>query len=398
MSAGRQESERDRGKGSVYRIGLKSNKMKKLNIRHFIILTFLMAILFQGYSQITVTKVENKNINSSQEGFIYSLPQTVFRIDIVYETVQNLKGPLSEYTDEYLGATDYISSNKTKYNLVDVSVSTFQEADPGQLYHVHYPSERAKDEEATSFSLSDIGSLLAYNTDAFNKTHTNEVINDQTIIFNEGDDAFPYMSQYNKQKKTDTIVRKINIDTITINRFLFKSSWIDKSMSEKAREAALQIEKIRESRYQLISGYQEVNYGSSIVYMDKQLHELEKQYLELFLGRELKSIETQSFYYLPNKNKKVDELMRFEDGNSVVIKLALNKNSENLPDNTTSKINSVYYRIPVSADVSISSENKDFFIGRYIINQLGVVSSVPLGGTKLQFDAQTGNLVTIIRE
>lgn len=372
--------------------------MKKLNIRLFILLSFLTAILSQGYGQITVTKIESKNINTSQEGFIYSLPQTVFKIDIVYEKVQSIKGPLSEYTDEYLGATDYISSAKTNYNLVDILVSTFHEADPGQLYYVQYPAERAKDAKLTSFTISDIGGLLAYNTDALRISQTTEVINDQIFIFKEGNDVFPYMSQYNKQKKTDTIVRTINIDTITINRFLYKSSWIDKSISEKAREAALQIEKIRESRYHLISGYQEVNYGSSIIYMDKQMQQLEKQYLELFLGKELKTIETQSFYYLPNKNKKVDELMRFDDGKSVVIKVTPNNISDNLPEINTSKLNSIYYRIPASADVTISSGNKDFFSGRFLINQLGVVSSVPLVGTKLQFDANTGNLISIIRE
>ncbi len=372
--------------------------MKKLISQLFSFLTFLMAMSFNSYCQITVTKIENKNINTSQEGFIYSLPQTVFEIDVIYEKVQQLKGPLSEYANEYLGITNYISSDKIEYNLIEVIVSMYEEADPDQLYYVQYPTERAKDEKMTSFRLSDIGGLSAYNTDAANTNQTIEVVNDQTFIYNKGDDTFPYMSQYNKQKKTDTIVRTINIDTITINRFLFKTSWIDKSISEKAKEAALQVEKIRESRYHLISGYQEVNYGSSIVYMDKQLQELENQYLELFLGKEIKTIEKQTVYYLPNKNKKIDELMKFSDGKTVNIALTYNSISNNLPETSTSITNKVYYRIPASANITISSESKDFFSDRYTINQLGVVSAVPLGDTKLQFDEQTGNLVSIIRE
>ena len=372
--------------------------MKKLVNQLTILLTFLTAISFNGYSQITVTKIENKNINTSQEGFIYSLPQTVFKIDIIYEKVQRLQGPLSEYANEYLGITNYITSNEIEFNLVDIVVSKDEEADPGQLYYVQYPEVRAKDEKMTSFSLSDIGGLLAYNIDASNTNQTTEVVNDQTFIFNKDDDAFPYMSQYNKQKKTDTIIRTINIDTVTINRFLFKTSWIDKSINEKAKEAALQVEKIRESRYHLISGYQEINYGSSIIYMDKQLQELENQHLELFLGKEMKTIEKQTVYYVPNKNKKIDELLRFGDGKTVVISVTHNNISDNLPETSSSITNKLYYRIPTSASIKISSGNKDFFSGRYTINQLGVVSSVPLGGTQLQFDEQTGNLVNIIRE
>ena len=206
------------------------------------------------------------------------------------------------------------------------------------------------------------------------------------------------MSQYNKQKKTDTIIRTINIDTITINRFLFKSSWVDKSIDDKAREAALQIEHIRESRYNLISGYQEVNYGSSIIYMDRQLQELENQYLELFLGRELRSIERQTFYFVPGKNKKGGELIRFEDGKSVVIRFIPNNTSDELTDTLAAKPNSIFYRIPATADVTISSDNKDFFVGRFLVNQFGTVSFVPLGNTKLQFDAETGNLISVVRE
>ena len=251
--------------------------MKKSKIRIFVVSVLLTTFLFQSYSQITVTKIEQRNVTSSNEGFIYTLPQTVFKIDVVYEKIQELKGPLMQYTKEYLGATDYISSDNTEYKFVDINVSVFQESDPGQLYFVQYPIERAKDEKKTSFILSKIGGILAYNAQPPISSTTPDIITDQTFIFEEGDEKFPYMSQYNKQKKTDTIIRVINIDTVTINRFLFKSSWIDKSNKDKAADAAMQIEKIRESRYNLISGYQEVNYGTSMVYMDKQMQKMEDQ-------------------------------------------------------------------------------------------------------------------------
>ncbi|MBC8320231.1 MAG: DUF4831 family protein [Bacteroidetes bacterium] len=372
--------------------------MKNLNIRLIAIIVLLTTITCQSYSQITITKINDKNINSSLEGFVYSLPQTVLKIDVVYENIQKLKGPLSQYADDYLGVTDYISADKTEYNLVDVNISSFQESDPGQLYFVQYPAERAKDEKKTWFSLSNIGGLLAYNTELPIATQTSDITTDQVLIFPKGEKGFPYMSQYNKQKKIDTIIRTINIDTLTINRFLFSTSWVDKNMDDKARDAALQIEKIRESRYHLLSGYQEVNYGSSIIYMDNRLKKLEEQYLELFLGRELKTIEKQTFYFVPEKNKKGGELLKFNDGKLVVIRIMPDKTADMLPDVPTSKQNSIYYRIPASADVSISSDNKDFYTGRFVINQLGTVSSVPLSNAKLQFDENTGNLITIIRE
>ncbi len=372
--------------------------MKKLNIRPIILFVLLTVFLSQGYGQITVNKIEGGSVNTSVDGFIYGLPQTVFKIDLVYEKVQKLTGPLAEYSNEYLGADDYISSDKTEYNLVNVNVSALQESDPEQIYYVQYPTERSKDEKETSFSLSDIGGLLAFNTGIQSNVQNTEIITDQTFIFEEGDISFPYMSQYNKQKKIDTIVRTINIDTVTINRFLFKSSWVDKSIDDKAKEAALQIEKIRESRYNLISGYQEVNYGSSIVYMDRQMQKLENQYLQLFVGKELRTIERQTIYFVPNKDKTGGDLIRFDDGKTVAIKIITNNSSDILPDVSGSSTNRIFYRIPASAKLTISSNNKNFFVGRFLVNQLGSVSSVPLGNTKLQFDAETGNLISIIRE
>ena len=61
--------------------------MKKLNIRPIVLFVLLTAILFQGYSQISVTKIDENSVTTSSDGFIYSLPQTVFKIDIVYEKV-----------------------------------------------------------------------------------------------------------------------------------------------------------------------------------------------------------------------------------------------------------------------------------------------------------------------
>ena len=372
--------------------------MRKLYIHSTFLLVFFTSVVLQSFGQITVTKVENKNINPSSIGFYYSLPQTVLKIDIVYEKIQQLKGPLSSYTNEYLGVADFINSDKIEYNPIDVDVSTYQESDANQLYFVQFPTEKLKDAKESSFLLSNIGGLLAYNTELAKVSQVDIISSDQTFIFREGDNTFPYMSQYNKRKKVDTIIRTINIDTVVINRFLFNTSWIDKSASDKAKDAAMQIERIRESRYNLISGYQEINYGSSIVYMDQQLKKMETQYLELFLGRNLKTIEKRTIYFVPGNNNKNAELINFTDGRSVVIRITPEDISGNISESSGSKINNIFYRIPASADITISSGNINFFTGRFVVNQYGAVSSVPLANTKLQFDGQTGNLINMVKE
>ena len=370
--------------------------MKKLAIRSSIFFVFFTSIILTTYGQVSVKKVESINDVNSSTGFFYSLPQTVFKVVIVFEKVQSLKGPLASFSSEYIGVTDYISNNNIEYNLVDVQIEMQSEPDPNQLYFVQLPAERVKDATTNTFTLSEIGSLTAYNAVPTSQAVSEEVINENTIIFTEGDMDFPYMSQYNKRKKTDTIVRSINIDTLVINRFLFKSSWIDKSANDKAKDAAIQIENIRESRYNLISGYQEVNYGSSIVYMDHQLQKMEDQYMELFLGKTIKTLETKTVYFIPNKNNSSIEIMKFSDGKSVIARTDSEVNSD-IGEAPKSTVNNIYYRIPASAEVSITSGNINFFSHRYIINQLGSVVIAPLDNSNMVFDANTGNITKIIR-
>jgi len=370
--------------------------MKKVVFRSSVFIVLFAMMTMSLTSQISVKKAESNSISSSAIGFYYSLPQTVLKVDIVYEKVQSLEGPLSSFADEYLGVKDYISSDRTEYNLLNADVSSFIESDNDQIYFVQFPAERTKDAAINSFQLSDIGGLLAYNTDVTEITKSAETTNENVFIFNEGDADFPLVAQYNKRKKTDTVLRTINIDTVVINRFLFKTSWVDKNDSDKAKEAALQIEKLRESRYNLISGYQEVNYGSSIIYMDAKLKELEKQYLELFTGKTIKTVHSKTVYIVPDANNSSKEIMSFNDGKSVVFRITEKETTE-LQEAPKSTVNNIYYRIPASASFEISMNNVNYFSGRLTINQLGNVATVPLADSKLIFDPETGNLVKLIK-
>lgn len=367
--------------------------MKKLAFRLSVIIVLFISLIMTSYGQVSVKKVDGNNINSSTPGFYYSLPQTVLKVDIVYEKIQSLKGPLSSYATEYLGINDYISTDEFKYNLINVDLTSFSESDPNQLYFVQFPTEKAKDAKLNSFTFSDLGGLVAYNAEAVKPPVSENVITENTFIYSEGEDGFPYMSQYNKRKKTDTVVRTINIDTVVINRFMFKSSWVDKSDADKAKDAALQIEKLRESRYNLVSGYHEVNFGSSIIYMDHQLQKMEDQYLELFIGKTIKTIHNRTVYFVPDEKNNSHELLSFSDGKSVIIRIATE--NDVTPEGTTSTINNIFYRIPAPAGIDISSGNINYYTGRTTINQLGSIATVPLGNSSLLFNAESGNLVKI---
>jgi len=350
-----------------------------------------------SFGQFTITKVTTQPVNTSLEGFYYSLPQTVLRIDLVIEKLQQIPGPLSEYTENYLGTSDYIKSNSTTYRLVNANVKPTFEPDPDQLYYVQFPTEKSKDEKGTTFNLSSFGSLLSYNDDKSDESAKPESI-DQTLIFVAGENDFQYQADYHRKKKIDTITRKITIDTVSIERFIYRTSWVDKNNEDKANEAALQITNIREARFNLLTGYQEVNYGESMKYMDQQLLKLERQYLELFLGKESKTYVNQTVYYTPKKDAASGMLIDFNGNDKVEIQIKLGGTVGLLPENPATKPDHIYYRIPDFATIEIVQNGEVIYREKMAVNQLGVTAAAPLDKVKSQFDPKTGTLTKIVRE
>jgi hypothetical protein len=370
-------------------------KLSRIPLLLLIIMMFGNSVTFGQY---IVKKVSGNTTNTSLDGFYYALPQTVLKVDLVIEKIKKIPGPLAAYAEDYLGVTDYITTNSQIAKLINASVTPLFTPDPEQYYYVQFPTDRSKDEKAHSFQLSDKGTLLGFGMDGTIKESALSPEIDQTFIMLEGNEDFSYYADYNRKKKIDTVIRKISIDTVTINRFLFKTSWVDKSDKEKANEAAQQILEIREARFHLISGYQEVNYGESIKYMDKKLKELENNYLELFIGKEVKTTDIQTVYYIPKRDKTRDIVYNSPDGNHMEIQLEMNNTNPQLPEKPLEKIDNIYYRIPQSTNIKISQNNNIFFNSLLPIGQFGVIATAPLNRTKLLFDEQTGSLKNIVRE
>ncbi len=373
--------------------------MMSLLKRSIALVAFIICFAGQNtYGQFVVTKVKDRNVNTAGNGFFYALPQTVFRVDIVYEEIQKIKGPFADYAKEYLGASDYISTTANQYNILNVNVFHEVEADPGQFYYISYTTEKAKDEKpAPAFHFTPFGTLLA--VDDMEGSPQPESVNvDQTFIIGEEEQGFRYEADYHRKKKIDTVIRRITIDTVNIEQFLFKTSWVDKTPEDRADEAAKQITAIREARFNLLSGYQEVNYGTSMSYMDSRLKELENSYLELFLGKKKKTVFSKTVYYTPSKGKVSTTLMEMPDGSTINIRVIPHEVTGKLPPEPLEKPGSIYYRIPDESTVEIEYEDKILFRKPFLVNQLGVVTTVPASQTRLRFDPLTGGLVKFVRE
>ncbi|MBN2638634.1 MAG: DUF4831 family protein [Bacteroidales bacterium] len=370
-----------------------------------LILAFLFTSL-NAQDQYQVSKMTGKNPTMGKTGVYYSLPKTVFKVKLVLEEITRTPGPFADYTQKYLGTDNYIHSKQSYYRLLAVKVTPVAMADPSEVYFVSFPVERSsKNARPIDFQLDKYSGLVSFGTQNVVKTKEKD-INAPSQLFvysNTGNEEnFKMAASYSRAQKIDTLVRKITIDTVTVHRFLFRTSWVNLSTDDQANDAAQEIEKIRKSRYNLLTGYQEVNYGSGIQYMDKELQELEHQYLVLFLGRETKQVIIRSFDFDPEKNHLSDNLMQFtnKEGNketvSVDVEVANRMNDVAAP--ALSVINSLFYRIPAKAFVRVKTGGNVFYSDIFDVPQMGVISTVTMDNSSLQFDLATGTLVKIRKE
>jgi hypothetical protein len=341
-------------------------------------------------------------------GIYYALPKTIFKVRVVLEQVNEIPGPFAAYATQYLGTTDYIKTSKVYYRLLSVKVTPVTVADPNQVYYVRFPQNRSSKElRFFGLQLNKQGLLTGFGLpscsekkNASSPSPSVTTATSQEYLFSDYRKGFDMQAGYSRAQKVDTIVRKITIDTVTIKRFLFKTGWVHLTEEDRANDAARMIKSIRDSRFNLLTGYQEVNYGEGIRYMDGELQKLEHEYLVLFLGREYRQMVVRSFVFDPEKSSLSGKLLQFTDEKGQPQTLTIQArvvNAMNLvPEKKTAEPDALFYRLPVKAVISVGSGPHPFFSDTFTTPQLGVVTTVPIReNTLLRLNPQTGALLEI---
>ncbi|PKP53236.1 MAG: hypothetical protein CVT92_04960 [Bacteroidetes bacterium HGW-Bacteroidetes-1] len=391
-------------------------------MRHYQYFFAIIIVLFSSlgiansnlYGQIFVSPANSGNKNQDAVGFYYALPRNAIKVDVIIEKNERFKGPYSEFASKILGIDDFVKQDETSFKIIDILTTTVTEPDPDAWFFVEFDERGSKDARSLVFDLHSNGIILSFD-DAQNSHGEIARKIDKTFVNAPNEKHFQYYAERNLYQRIDTIVRRITIDTTVIRRNILQSAWVDRNPEQKARAAADFIHKIRDSRLNLITGFQEINYGQSIVYMDQQLQNLEEEYLSLFLGKEVKTIIEQSVYFYPDKETKgIITLVKFSenvgltnDGNGKGDPLQINIEplmitasiiDENKTIGKSKLTNSLYYRIPDAADVSVIYKGKTYAKERFGFSQLGVLSTAPVNKTRLIFDPETGMIKTVKRE
>ncbi len=376
------------------------------------IIPFLISVLLiqAAIGQVRVVPAENSGNTS---GLYYALPQTVFKINVIVEHNQIIPGPFSDYAEKFLGITDAPVIRNDDYRIMDVQLESFSRPDPQQLYFVQYAEKSNKDEKSLFIKLSESGLITGAGNNR-EAVSSGKIELQQDVQEANAESAFSRITSDNLYEHIDTVVRRINIDTLSIEKNFYRSSWRQKTTEQKARDAADFISRIKENRFLLMSGYQEVNYGESIAYMDEQLKKMYNEYLSLFIGIVKTNTYHFSFLYTPETGNNIQSgtLFKFSSergmlskdvsaGQNVSIRIEPSGISAAIGDiarlraNPNAEYNGYSYRIPEYADISIEYGSRKLYMANFLVNQLGEVSVTPFYDPELEFYPNTGGVKSL---
>lgn len=367
----------------------------------YFIFIFFLLIPFSLFSQVRVTKVDDSFNPQGKNGLIYALPRAVVQVEVLVEQKELLAGPLKNYAEEFLGISNYIRQDGFEYSLKDIRISTLAEPDPDQYYFVEQGPKSSKETWESSFSLNGIGMITSVGSSLAEPGQSEAIAG--SLSEDELMQIFRNYADLNLYARVDTIVRRISIDTITIEDYTFKTTMTEKPLEVKAREVAEMIGRIREGRLNLITGFQEVNYSEGTMrFMNDELLKMENEYMRLFVGAVKTSKLTYTFTYVPGPESlgtpvglfRLSETSGISRGGGqgeqamVLIESIGSDEAEQMQGSG----NGLHYRIPRQADINILFQGETIGSLRTAIPQLGHVAALPPEAADIEFDGNTGGV------
>lgn len=334
----------------------------------------LMALL--SLSFITAQTVQDNEL-----AIVYYMPQTQLSFVIEYEEEILQRGPFADYAKQYLGATDVITEDVTRFRLIDVKSSTFTTADHGRAYKVL--AERGL--AAQLLSLTSQGTLYGFNVEQ------------------------PKNNPPAKQPRTK---EQPTVSSSVMP--LLEEHLVGKSVAQSAQGAAKLIYRLRETRLYILGG--EVDHapadGKAMELVLNELDKQERELTELFIGhREVKK-HTKTITYTPVKSEEVElaffsekEGLTTGNGEPIMLNIAARRqmkgSSYAVTDKKAPAPSQIFYNLPGSATYKVVYLNETLDEKQVPIAQFGV--AVPLArdlftGSELPhiiFNTNTGNIRSI---
>lgn len=362
-------------------------------------------------AQVNIYPVAGSARKPERNGVFFALPRTVVKITVTLREVETLRGPYAEYAQQLMGISGPVMQNTKEFDLADIRFETLAEPDPEHFYFMEVDEKTTKDERNISISVTANGILRAVNSLSGSREQR---IQQEEYKMLTDPRLFDFSASASLYRKVDTVIRVVTVDTATVRKRFFNTTFEEKPTEVKAREAADMVSRLRESRFNLLTGYQETSFSrETIEYMNKNLQKMEDEYISLFRGVRAERLLSFTYYMVPDENKLNQVVCRIskeagilEPGDSKGREVVLVARRSGVvaktpawaPKPAETKATVIPYRIPDMVQLSVRFSGKTYDERYLPLPQFGIVSQMPFLKNRIEFDPQTGGIRSVLFE
>ena len=240
---------------------------------------------------------------TAQNTVTYSLPQTSVHLKVTAEKESFVAGPYARFAQKYLGAAAR-TADATVYRLKSVDLTPCTEANPSESYTV----DLSRTEEG-------LAGFLAFSAQGLVSMGGGNAAPGATWRFPAPapSDAFSAKDLGENLTNATTTLYKSVVDGSSFSRVAVQQSEVvEKSLENKAAEAAQRIFDLRKSRVQIITGDTDATYsGEAMGAAIAEITRIEQEYLSLFYVLSENSEQTMHFDVVPEAARESQMYIAF---------------------------------------------------------------------------------------
>jgi hypothetical protein len=377
----------------------------------FTVIALLLSASCSEKKSLTSVNVQRTPARTANDGFYYFLPRTHIAVDVAVTKTLHQPGPFAQYAESLLGLEQVIRTPSVTYSISEISINSFAEPDPDHFYFINFNQQL----KPPFISLSESGLIRGVNK-SYESDDYHKVFGESKEFGHFDSEAtFNYFIDINLQERIDTILERVRLDTMTVERQTLRRSWVEKSTDIRAKEVADYILKIRDKKFDLITGFAEITYSKeALKYMYDEMNRKENDYLALFTGISSSSTIRYRYTYIPDRTKspgphtlfyfsRSDGVLSNNISGSIPVSIeAQQAHTESTltplvqrTQNDRSANRGFYYRIPEHSTIIIREGNNARAEARLPISQFGVVTTLPPYDLEIEFHPNTGSIKSV---
>ncbi len=326
-------------------------------------------------------------VTITPSALIYSLPMTLFEIEVTLIRTIRLPGPYADFSAQLIGVTDIISDESEEWGIGAVELTGHTEIDPSEYYVLKADPLIY----SNSLSLSHHGLIMSVSDPNVVRRRSLQPESDADYdLLNFTDLGSVEFSRVEEEIR----YRLVDVDTAFIRVPYPVERREQLTREELAERAARTLLELREGRHLILIGETPLFPQSDAALAE--IRRLEREYLSLFAGKTFQEQVRKRFYFTPdmqNINERTTLIfLSDERGPSTEVdshgeplsievipagKTLPLYHSEGMRVVTGNTPEGLTYRIPEVADVIIRSGEDLLLHTRSVVHQLGQKVVVP---------------------